>query len=34
MSLCYTLDFASYYTAILNGVEPFEIALIEETEEV
>ncbi|MDA4132704.1 MAG: hypothetical protein OK454_06215 [Thaumarchaeota archaeon] len=30
MSLCYTLDFASYYTAILNGVEPFEIALIDE----
>jgi glucose/mannose-6-phosphate isomerase len=30
MSLCYTLDFASYYSALLNGVEPFEIALIDE----
>jgi glucose/mannose-6-phosphate isomerase len=29
MSLCYMLDFASYYVAILNGVEPFEIALID-----
>jgi glucose/mannose-6-phosphate isomerase len=30
MSLCYTLDVASYYTAILRGVEPFSISLIEE----
>jgi len=30
MSLCYTLDVASYYTAILRGVEPFSIGLIEE----
>jgi len=30
LSLCYTLDFASYYLAILNGVEPFEIALIDQ----
>jgi glucose/mannose-6-phosphate isomerase len=29
MSLCYTLDYASYYTALLNDVEPFEIALID-----
>jgi len=30
MSLCYSLDVASYYAAILRGVEPFEINLIEE----
>ena len=30
MSLCYTLDVASYYAAILRGVEPFEIGLIDE----
>ena len=30
MSLCYTLDVASYYTAILEGVEPFQIGLIDE----
>jgi glucose/mannose-6-phosphate isomerase len=30
MSLCYTLDFASYYVAILNGTEPFGIPLIDE----
>jgi len=30
MSLCFTLDFASYYTALLNDVEPFEIALIDQ----
>lgn len=29
MSLCYTLDVASYYTAITNAVEPFGIDLIE-----
>ncbi|MDG6926128.1 MAG: hypothetical protein JRN09_06200 [Nitrososphaerota archaeon] len=30
VSLCYTLDFASYYSAILKGVEPFEIPLIDQ----
>lgn len=30
MNLCYTLDFASYYVAILRGVEPFGIPLIDE----
>jgi glucose/mannose-6-phosphate isomerase len=30
MSLCYTLDLASYYTALLNGIEPFEIRLIDD----
>jgi glucose/mannose-6-phosphate isomerase len=30
MSLCYTLDVASYYAAILKGVEPFGIGLIDE----
>jgi glucose/mannose-6-phosphate isomerase len=29
MSLCYSLDFSSYYSAILNQVEPFEISLID-----
>jgi glucose/mannose-6-phosphate isomerase len=30
MSLCYTLDVASYYTAILREVDPFSISLIDE----
>ncbi|MDA4114796.1 MAG: hypothetical protein OK474_12200 [Thaumarchaeota archaeon] len=30
MSLCYVLDVASYYTAILRGVDPFGIGLIDE----
>ncbi len=30
MNLCYTLDVASYYAAILRGVEPFGIGLIDE----
>lgn len=30
VSLCYTLDFTSYYVAILNGIEPFEISLIDD----
>jgi len=30
MSLCYTLDVASYYTALLNDVEPFNIELIDQ----
>ena len=30
MSLCYILDMASYYTAILRGVDPFGIGLIDE----
>jgi glucose/mannose-6-phosphate isomerase len=30
MSLCYILDVASYYTAILRGVDPFGIGLIDE----
>jgi hypothetical protein len=29
MSLCYTLDVASYYTGILRGVDPFGIGLID-----
>jgi glucose/mannose-6-phosphate isomerase len=30
MSLCYALDFASYYAAILRDTEPFEIGLIDQ----
>lgn len=30
MNLCYTLDVASYYAAIVMGVEPFGIGLIED----